>query len=255
MPLPVALLAICEALTTASTTTQPILTQKKNARFLSPCMLEIERAAAVGGATVWGVNLNGVSNANRQDFRGDGVATVYDSALAFVATSNYNWVLKVDKSTRTGTVTVTVGSTTVTGSGTAFTTELKVGAEIMVGSERKVIVSITSATVLNVDRVYQTANAAVAIFLMDDLLVPTTDYTISTNGGLARITLTAAAKLPAGATLELHFVVPVALFTFVTTAIIFKKTEVSGYDMFWYVSDATGTPSSTNVYVKAIIGE
>lgn len=251
MSLPIGLIAIMEALATASTTTQP-RRAGKNGRFLGPCELEIERAASVGGASIYGVSRNGPANPNRQDFYGDGVATIYDSAIAFVALANFNWLLYVDKSTRTGTATVTVGSTTVTGAGSAFTTEFNVGDELTINGERKTIVSITSATVLNTDTAYNAAAAGVAIFLNDALLVPTTDFALSSNGGLCRITLTAAAKLPLGARMELHFVVPRLKFTFATATVIFKTIEMPGDEFLWYVSDATGTPSSTNAYVRPL---
>lgn len=61
----------------------------------------------------------------------------------------------------TGTVTKTAGTTTLTGSGTAFTTELSVGQVISVpgtAAEKRVVVSIASATSLTVNTAY--ANSA-----------------------------------------------------------------------------------------------
>lgn len=254
MPLPAAIAAIAEAHATASDTTKAILVSKMNARFLSPTLLEISRATQVGGATVWGVNLNGVSNANRNDFAGDGTTTVFDTNIAYVALANNNWVIKIDRSTRTGTVTLN-GTTTVTGSGTQFVTELKVGGEILVNGERRIITAIASATSLTVDVAFVSSGAGLAIAMFDDVLVPTTDFTLSSNGGLCRITLTAAAKAPAGSRFSIHFVVPEALFTFATATLSFKSLEVKGKDLYWYVTDATATPGATNVYVKALIGE
>lgn len=250
MPSPVSLVPLCENMSTVSTTTTPRLT--KNARLLSLVEVEIERVAAVGGGTIWGASLNGRGNANRADFLGDGASTIYDTAIPFVAFANYNFMVRSEKSTRTGTVTVALATaTTVTGVGTAFTTELAIGDEITIAGERRTVVFITSATVLTVDRGFTAASAGATFFLVDAILPVTTDWAVSTNGGLARITFTAAAKAPLNAKFEVHFVVPVAKFTYATALLIFKRLEVPGADIFWYVSDATATPSATNVYVNA----
>lgn len=251
MPLPALLVAIVEALSTASTSTAPVYLSK-NSRFLSPNLLQIERASNVGGATVWGAKLNGLANANRQDFLGDGVLTNYDTAIPYAALANNNWIVRIDKSTRTGTATVTAGSNAVTGAGTAFTTELRIGQEITINGERKVITSITSTTALTTDSNYQTAAAGASIYLMDDILVPTTDFTVANNGGNARITMGAAAKAPLNARIQVHFVTPISLFTFATATNQFIKREVPGADVIWYVSDATATPGATNVYLSDI---
>ncbi len=57
-------------------------------------------------------------------------------------------VKKLVQFTATGTVAVTAGATTVTGTGTAFTNELRVGDEITVNSEVRTIIVITIATVI-----------------------------------------------------------------------------------------------------------
>jgi hypothetical protein len=168
--------------------------------------------------------------------------------------SNNNWLCKIDRSPRTGTVTTVAGSKTVTGSGTAFTTELKVGAEIAVNGEVHTVTAIASTTSLTVDVAFVAANAAVAIALVDDILVPTTDFTVSSVGGFALITIGAAAKLAAGAKMQVHFVVPVALYTFATATTTFAKREVQGYDLLWYVTGATTAPSATNVYARPLGG-
>jgi hypothetical protein len=246
-------LPLVEALATASATTNPRIASK-NSRLLGPINLEIERAAAVGGGTIYGANLNGRGSAATvfSPFRTDGVLTTYDTTIPYVAFANYNLLLKASKSTRTGTVTVTVGSATVTGSGTAFTTELAVGDEIVVSGQRKVVKAIASTTVLTVTEVFTEAAAAVAIHLVDGLLVHTTDFTVSDVGGFVRVTLAAAAKGPSGADFELHLVTPVALDTFVTATVYSRRRTVPGKDVLWYVTDATATPSATSVYAVPV---
>ncbi|HYE07671.1 MAG TPA: hypothetical protein VEL07_19285 [Planctomycetota bacterium] len=246
------LVALCEALATASFITTPRMLSKQS-RFLGPLRLAVERAALVGGATVWGANFLGEANANRQDFLATGAATTYDSALVYVAFANYNWLVKVDRSTRTGTAAVTAGSKTVTGTGTDFDPELTVGDEIQINGEQRRVVSITSDTVLTVDEAFQATASGAAIFLVDAVLRHTTDFTIADNGGFARLTIPAAAKLPANAKVSLHYVTPVSLLSFATATTQFRRVELpNGFDLMWYVSDATATPSATNVYVEPV---
>lgn len=242
---------LAEAVTTASASTIPRLVSK-NSRFLSKIQIDIERAANVGGATVWGANFLGRSNALRNDFRTDGVATTYQTRIPFVTMANYNYLLRISKGSRTGTVTVTANSATITGSGTAFTNELAIGDVIRVGDQVRRILSITSATVAIADEPFTVAAAAVPIALDDGLLIQTTDYAISNVGGFALVTLAAAAKGPANATLEVHFVVPVALDSFVTATVTFRRREADGKDVLWYLADATASPSATNVYVRPL---
>lgn len=249
-----ALLALVEGAVALSTLypVAPVACYKQS-RFLGPIEMEIERAAAVGGGTLWSATLNGMGNANRQDIKTDGASTIYDTALTYVALANNNWLLRIDKSTRTGTATIAPASKTITGAGTAFATELKVGSEVIINGERRTIQTITSATVASVDVAFTTTAAGAAITLVDDFLVPTTDFTLSSNGGLCRVTLGAAAKGPLNATLQVHFVVPVALFTYATATITFLIRELpSSGDALWYATDSTATPSNTNIYIRAI---
>lgn len=247
-----ALVALVEALATLSFTSTPRVSGK-NSRFLGPCRLSLERAGTVGGGTVYGANFLGKGNANRQDLVGDGVATTYQTALAYVAFSNYNWLVKIDKSGRTGTVTTTAGSATVTGSSTDFDPELSIGDTIQIGEERRHVIAIASDTSLTVDVAFNVANSAVVCYLVDAVLRQTTDFTLSSVGGNALVTITAAAKAPANAKIEVHYIgTPTTLFTFATATTQFKELEVQGMEAVWYVSGATTSPSATNVYLEPI---
>lgn len=64
-----------------------------------------------------------------------------------------------------GTLTTAVGSAAVTGTSTKFTTELKVGDRITVGSETKTVIAITSDTSLTVHSNYIAANSGVTATL------------------------------------------------------------------------------------------
>jgi hypothetical protein len=252
MPNPVDTLALCEALATASTTTAPVPAYK-NSRFLSPALLDIARASTTGGGTVWGAYLPGLSSSPTvySPAIADGVATTYDTTIPFVALANNNLLARVSRSTRTGTATI-AGTTAVTGSGTAFTTELRIGDEISINGEVRNIIAIASATALTVDRAFATSAAGASVFLLDSFLVPTTDFSVSNVGGFCRFTVTAAAKAPAGAKLEFMLITPVSLFTFATATLSFKKLEIQGVDVAWYVSDATASPGATNIYLRLL---
>lgn len=253
MPNPVDTLALAEALATASTTTAPFPCYK-NSRFLGPNLIDILRATNVGGGTVWGAYLPGLSSPTTvySPALGDGASVNYDTTIPFVALANNNLLVRAQRSTRTGTVTTTVGSTAVAGAGTAFLTELRIGDEISIGGEIRNVIAAASATALTVDRPFATASTAVAYQLVDSLLVPTTDYSVSNVGGFCRFTVTAAAKAPLATRLEFMLITPVNLFTFLTATLTFKQLEVQGVDVAWYVSDATASPGATNVYLRDI---
>lgn len=260
MPNPIALLALVEALATASATSLPVLAAKQS-RFLGPCRINIERASTTGGGTIYGAYLPGPSSAPAvyQEARGDGTATAFDTQIPYAALSNYNIMVRASKSGRTnagaGTVAVTANSATVTGTSTAFLTELRIGDEIQINGETRTVIAIASATSLTVDAPFINAASGVVCSLIDGILAATTDYTVSNVGGFVRVTVGHATKAPNGAKLEIMLVTPVALFTFATATLQFKEIEMArGADVFWYVSDATATPGATNVYVEPVGG-
>jgi len=65
----------------------------------------------------------------------------------------------------TGTVTTAIGSATVTGVGTLFTTELSAGDYIIVGNEKKQVSSVTDITHLETTDTFYSVNTGVAITL------------------------------------------------------------------------------------------
>ena len=65
--------------------------------------------------------------------------------------------------TKTGTVAVNAGSATVTGTGTAFTTEFAVNDRIQINSINYRVLSITSNTVLTLDSNVQTTASSQAV--------------------------------------------------------------------------------------------
>lgn len=251
---PVNLLALVEALATASATSLPVLALKQS-RFLGPCRINIERASTTGGGTVWGAYLPGSASdpSKYQEARGDGTATTFATLIPHAALSNYNTMVRASKSGRTGTVAVSAAGITVTGTSTAFLTELRIGDEIQIGSEIRNVIAIASATSLTVDAPFLNAASGATLFLIDGILAATTDYTISNVGGFVQVNVGAAAKAPAGCKLEIMAITPVALYTFATATVQFKELELNrGADVFWYASDATATPGATNVYVEPI---
>ena len=65
--------------------------------------------------------------------------------------TSYTQINKDTYKTKTGTVSVTAGSATVTGSGTAFTTEFAANDRIQINNVNYRVLSITSDTVLTLD--------------------------------------------------------------------------------------------------------
>lgn len=65
--------------------------------------------------------------------------------------------------TLTGTVTRTSGQTTLTGSGTKFLTQLKVGESIVVGADTRVVLAITSDTALTVTAAWSASGGAAVL--------------------------------------------------------------------------------------------
>ena len=83
----------------------------------------------------------------------------------FWSSNGTTW-LQINKDTyvtKTGTVSVSSGSATVTGSGTAFTTEFAVNDRIQINSINYRVLSITSNTVLTLDSNVQTAASSQAV--------------------------------------------------------------------------------------------
>ena len=254
MPLPIALLALAEALATASFTTLPLLATKQS-RFSGPVRLSIERAGQTGGGTAYGAYLPGPSSdvSKYQLAQGDGTTTAFATQIPYVALANNNFLVRISRSPRSGTVAVSAAGTTVTGTSTAFATELRVGDEILINGESRVVVAIASATSLTVDKAFVNAASGVTISLIDGLMAATTDFTVSNVGGFATITAGSAAKVPNGCKIEIMFVTPVTLFSFATATTIFRELELDrGVDVAWYASDATASPSATNVYLSPL---
>ncbi len=256
MPSPAKLIPLTEYANTASLATFPNLVSKSLSRMLGTFLLHIMRAAAVGGGTLWGATLPGPAHANFSRHGGVSATATHQTAIAYAALSNNNWIISVDVSPRTGTVSMTAGSKTVTGSGTAFTTELRIGQELRINGEQKFITAIASTTSLTVDVAAVATVAGATCNLINDLLMPTTDFTVSSVGGNALITLSAAAKLPVGSTMNVMFVTPESLFTFADATTQFVEREITpnngACQVLWYVADATATPSLTSVYVEAL---
>lgn len=68
--------------------------------------------------------------------------------------NNCSGCWELDNSQLTGSVSTSMNSTTVTGSGTSFTSDMVVGDKIIVGMDQRVVSSITSDTSLEVTVAY-----------------------------------------------------------------------------------------------------
>ncbi len=111
--------------------------------------------------------VNGFSKfgSNRPNSSNDNIEGIYHYALGVVACQDTNIYYSTDGNTwtqinkdtyqaKTGTVSVTQGSATITGSGTSFTTEFSEGDDIKVNSEVFNVLSITNDTSMTVDGNY-----------------------------------------------------------------------------------------------------
>jgi hypothetical protein len=95
------IVAIVEAVSTASATSKPVLAGRANARLLGPIDLEIERSAATGGGTVYGANLPIVASGDTKYCQMVGVdgatgRTVFTTTITYAAFANYNLIVLVN---------------------------------------------------------------------------------------------------------------------------------------------------------------
>ena len=118
----------------------------------------------INGYTKWGGSNSAAPSGTLTDIitgltpYGGGVVACQGSGI-YWSNNGINW-LQINKDTyvtKTGTVSVSSGSATVTGSGTAFTTEFSVNDRIQINSINYRVLSITSNTVLTLDSNVQTA--------------------------------------------------------------------------------------------------
>ena len=124
----------------------------------------------INGYTKWGGSNSAAPSGTLTDIitgltpYGGGVVACQGSGI-YWSNNGINW-LQINKDTyvtKTGTVSVSSGSATVTGSGTAFTTEFSVNDRIQINSINYRVLSITSNTVLTLDSNVQTAASSQAV--------------------------------------------------------------------------------------------
>jgi hypothetical protein len=95
------LVAVVEAVSTASAVSKPVLCGRGNARLLGPIELELERSAATGGGVIYGANLPHIAAGDTKYCRmagADGATgrTVFTTTITYVAFSNYNLIVLVN---------------------------------------------------------------------------------------------------------------------------------------------------------------
>jgi hypothetical protein len=93
----------------------------------------------------------------------------------------------------TGTVAVTQNSATVTGTGTAFTTELAVGDSLKIGAEVFTVAAIGSATSLTLDSNYLGASSSGATAYRDPNL-----FAVDNGDGVNKLTVSRSGKVGIG---------------------------------------------------------
>ncbi|MBW3538408.1 hypothetical protein KY386_02860, partial [Candidatus Parcubacteria bacterium] len=130
---------------------------------------------AVSGALLTNLNANNVASGTLADARlSTNVALLNRATQNFTGSNTFAGNVGIGTTTPasllhlkgtlssalTGTVAVTNLSTTVTGTGTAFTTELSVGDSIKIGTEVFTVATITDNLTLTLDTAYQGATAS-----------------------------------------------------------------------------------------------
>ncbi|MCF7918003.1 hypothetical protein K9L27_03330, partial [Candidatus Gracilibacteria bacterium] len=119
----------------------------------------------------------------------------------------------------TGTVSVTASATAVTGSGTAFTTELAVGDAIKIGSEVFTVSAIASDTALTLDSAHTAGASGATAYADPDLLK------LDTGDGVNKLFVQSNGDVGIGTT------TPTA------------KLQISGKYKYVYTGEVTGTPT------------
>ena len=124
------------------------------------------------------------------------------AAAAVTSVNTAGSITKVEfqPSRISGSANTTSGSIIVTGNGTAFTSELSVGDQIMINSEARYVNSITSATSLNVNVAFSRTSTERKIGLYDQYLVGGQGYT---QNNFPTISVSSANTLATGANLQI----------------------------------------------------
>lgn len=96
--MPSEIVAIVEAVTTASAVSKPVLAGRANARLLGQIILDIQRAANTGGGTIYGANLPYEGSGDAKYCRqvgSDGATgrTVFTTTIPYAAFANYNTIV------------------------------------------------------------------------------------------------------------------------------------------------------------------
>jgi hypothetical protein len=223
----------------------------------SQVVMEVDRAGTTGALTVYGMDAPDTNGAptllnagvpGAQQFKGDGATVAFQSIIPFVALANNNWIVTSSRFLTSSTATVTAGSKTVTGAGSAFLTEYYPGQSILINGETRQVDSITSNTVLTTVTAYATSAAGVAIASVGSPL-PAAGITSITNvGGFALLTLAVAPIT--NVLLNLYFGTPVQIYTGTDRL---KKIQTRTYDFMWTLLGAT--PSACSLHIKPVSGK
>ncbi|MEO8614512.1 MAG: alpha-amylase family glycosyl hydrolase, partial [Luteolibacter sp.] len=126
-------------------------------------------------------------------------ASTETALRAFVSVTNGSASVAGVQKQLTGTASTVAASSTITGVGTAFTTELAVGAIINVGSETFTVLTLNSATTLTVTTTATIPASGVPVFLQpqfdqnlsvgNTIKIGGTSYTVSSINSASSITL------------------------------------------------------------------
>lgn len=233
--------------------------------------------AIVGNVTVSGADLPaafatdviGNSYATPPTERGQSFAvaaaqTTFQTSIPYAAFSNYNWLVETPGYKCTGTV--TLSGTALTGSGTAFLTELSIGDTVTIGSYRALVVSVADDT----NAVLDTSGTAAALSVLYNWTPSKRfkqyaaspsgphQYNVTDVGGYALITLAVAPPVdPAipGVTalgLKVYRVTPATVLA--AGAHIMEHTGIEAKQVMWVTFSGIQTAANrTTVSVAPLV--
>lgn len=223
-----------------------------------PVILDINRAGSTSVFTVYGSDASDPQgNPSQQNSgtplaqraKGDASTVAFQTLIPYVAPSNYNWITTSSYFLITGTVAVTAGAKTITGTSCAFLTELFPGDLVSVNGELHVIDDITTNDAATTLEAWNASGSSKAIATVG-APIPSTAYTITSVGGFALNTLGTAPA--AGVIINTYYAAVTSVHAGTTRLV---KKQIRSYEFMWCTLAATTAPSATSATLRAVDGK
>lgn len=172
-----------------TSTSGSILLENDNYEFLSVSNTE---GSFVGGERVAQKNTSYITSAVFTGNTTSAVVNTTASLTSSVSADDYLLIVYGDSATsaKTGTVSVSSGNTTVTGSGTSFNTEYGVGDYLLINSNVREVTAIANSTQLTIDAPLSAVAASVAHYGVTDTVQVNKVVSVNTSSVTLRDFLT-----------------------------------------------------------------